>query len=140
MLLAIVIAAAVLLVAWNFQRLHHFGTDYNFSGSFQGSRYECRLGGLAGEQGALCMIGADELGLYLLPHPNPTRWFWIRRGKYDIFKQSLFIPWKDIGCRSGRVLLSDCIWFDLASRKIYLYVPKDIGEKLLMDAGRTIPA
>jgi hypothetical protein len=69
MLLAIVLAAAVLLVAWNFQRLNNFGRDCDFTGSFQGSRYECRLGGLGDDRRTLCMMGADEFGLYLLPHP-----------------------------------------------------------------------
>jgi hypothetical protein len=140
MLFALFIAAAVLLVAWNFQRLHGFASDYKFTGDFQRHRYECTLGGLAEGRGALCMIGADNFGLYLLPHPNPIRWFTFYPRGNQIFKQSLLIPWKDIGCRSGSVLLKDCIWFDLAARKIYLYVPKDIGEKLLTDAGHTIPA
>jgi hypothetical protein len=139
MLIAIVIAAAVLLVGWNFVRLSRFGSDYNFGGSFQGNRYECYLGGLGDGRSTLCFIGADAFGVYLLPHPKPARWFWGFRGRYDFFRQSLLIPWTDISCRSGKVLLKDCIWFDIASRKIYLYVPKDIGEKLLIDAGRKIP-
>jgi hypothetical protein len=143
MIIAIVIAAvaaAILLVGWNFVRLYKFGSDYNFAGSFQGNRYECSLGGLNEGHGTLCLIGADEYGVYLLPHPKPVRWLWGYPGGYQVFKQSLLIPWRDIGCRSGRVSFKDCIWFDLAPRKIYLYLSKDIGEKLLRDAGRTIPS
>jgi hypothetical protein len=139
-LIAIVVAAAVLLVGWNFVRLHKFGSDYNFVGSFSGNRYECMVGGINENHGTLCLIGADGYGLYLLPHPKPVRWFWGYPGRYQIFKQSVLIPWKDIGCRSGRVLLKDCIWFDLAPRRVYFYVPKDIGEKLLTDAARLIPS
>jgi hypothetical protein len=140
MLFAIFFAAAILLVAWNFQRLNNFDRDYKFTGDFQGHRYECTLGGLAEGRGVLCMIGADNFGLYLLPDPRPRRWLTFYPNGNQIFKKSLLIPWKDIGCRSGSVLLKDCIWFDLAPRRIYLYVPKDIGEKLLTDAGHAIPA
>ena len=135
----LVVAAAALLVGWNFRRLFRFASDYNFVGSFQGKRYECSLGGLNEGHGTLCLIGADECGLYLLPHPKPVRWLWGYPGGVQVFKKSLLIPWRDIGCRTGRVLFKDCIWFDLAERKIYLYVPKDIGEKLLSDGGRQTP-
>jgi hypothetical protein len=135
----IFIAAAVLLVGWNFQRLRKFARDYNFSGYFHGNRYECRLGGLTEGCGTLCLIGADDYGVYVLPHPKPVRWLWSFPGRHQIFKQSLLIPWRDINCRTGRVLFKDCIWFDLAPRKIYVHVPKDIGEKLLSDAGRKTP-
>jgi hypothetical protein len=135
-IVTLIAAAAVLLVGWNFQRLHRFASDYNFTGAFQGNRYECSLGGLNEGHGTWCLIGADEYGLYLLPSPKPVRWLWGYPGGRQVFKKSLLIPWTDIGCRTGRVLFKDCIWFDLAPRRIYLYVPKDIGEKLLSDAGR----
>jgi len=119
--------------------LYRFQTDYKFDGFFQGARYECKLGGLGDEHRTLCLIGADEFGLYLLPHPNPPRHWWAYPSQYRIFKKSLYIPWTDIRCRSGRVLLKDCIWFDLAPRRVYLYVPKDVGEKVLGDARRAVP-
>jgi hypothetical protein len=140
MLVSIAIAAIVLLIAWNFVRLYRFQTDYKFDGLFQGVRYECKLGGLGDEHRTLCLIGADEFGLYLLPHPNPPRHWWAYPSGYRIFKKSLYIPWTDIRCRYGRVLLKDCIWFDLKPRRVYLYVPKDVGEKVLVDARRQVPA
>jgi hypothetical protein len=30
--------------------------------------------------------------------------------------------------------------FEIPPRKIYFYIPKDIGDQLLLDAKRTIPA
>lgn len=139
MLVAIVVVLVVVLMGWNFARMYNFETDYRFSGYFQGNRYECVLGGLSQEHDTLCFIGADEQGLYLLPHPKPARTWWNYQRRRQILKKSLLIPWRDISCRSGRVLLKDCIWFDLAPRKIYLYVPKDIGEKLLADARVMVP-
>jgi hypothetical protein len=136
MLIVIVIALVVLLVGWNFLRLHGFDKDYRFAGSFQGNRYECNVGGFSEERDTLCFMGADTTGLYLLPHPKPIRWFWGYRG---VFKNSLFIPWTDLGYRSGKALLKECVWFEIASRKIYFCVPKEVGEKLLNDAGRGIP-
>ncbi len=134
----LIAAAAALLVGWNVQRLNRFLSDYNFTGLFQGNSYECSLGGLSDGHFTLCLIGADQYGLYLLPHPKRVRW-WAGYPRREVFKKSLLIPWTDIGCRTGKVLFKDCIWFDLAPRRIYLYVPKDIGEKMLSDAKRTIP-
>lgn len=139
MLVSLAVAAMVLLVAWNFVRVYRFQADYNFDGFFQGTRYECRIGGLDEDGGTLGFIGADEFGLYLLPHPQTDRRWWAYPRGFRIFKKSLYIPWTDIRCRSGRVLLKDCIWFDLAPRRVYLYVPKDVGEKVLTDARRQIP-
>jgi hypothetical protein len=137
MLVAIIIIAVVTLVAWNFFRFYTFYRDYRFDGSFQGQSRECMIGGLNLEARTLCMIGADKTGLYLLSHPKPRRIFW--GYGYAVFKKRLFIPWEDISCRSGNSLLKKCIWFDLAPRRMYLDVPKDIGEQLLEDAGRKIP-
>lgn len=140
MLLAIVIVLVVVLMGWNFARMYNFETDYRFFGYFQGNRYECLLGGLSQEHGTLCFIGADEQGLYLLPHPKPALTWWNYQWRRQVLNKSLLIPWRDINCRAGKVLLKDCIWFDLARRKIYLYVPKDIGERLLTDARLMIAA
>jgi len=137
-LVAIFVVLVVVLMGWNFARMYNFETDYRFSGYFQGKRYECVLGGLNQEHGTICFIGTDEQGLYLLPHPKPAFSWWKQRRR-QVLKKSLLIPWRDINCRAGRVLLKDCIWFDLPPRKIYLYVPRDIGEKLLTDARVIIP-
>ncbi|MFZ0818239.1 MAG: hypothetical protein WAM78_22115 [Candidatus Sulfotelmatobacter sp.] len=142
MRIAIVIAAVVCLLVWNIRRLFGFQRDYKFDGNFAGKRYECRIGGLGEAPGLLCLMGADANGLYLLPHAKLTRSLWSYLGngsRHQVFKKSLFIPWTDMGYRSGKVLLKECIWFDLPARKIYLYVAKDIGEKLLNDAGRGMP-
>jgi hypothetical protein len=137
MLAAILIAAAICLYVWNIRRVLGFQRDYRYDGYFSGRQYECRVGGLSESRGTLCVMGADAYGLYLLPHPKPARSLW--RYRDEVFKKSLFIPWADLGCRLGRVLLKDCVWFDLSARKVYFYVAKDIGEKLLNDAGRKIP-
>ena len=133
MLIAVIVVLVVVLMGWNIARMYNFETDYRFSGYFQGTRYDCVVGGLNSEYGTICFVGADEQGLYLLPHPTPAFSWWKSQHR-RVLKKSLLIPWRDISCRAGRVLLKDCIWFDLAPRKVYLYVPKDIGEKLLTDA------
>ena len=138
MLFAILCAVAAALLLWNINRWRSFLGDYQYPGVFQGHQYECRVGGLDQESRVLCMIGADESGLYLLPHPKKIRWYLGDSRGNKIFKKSLRIPWQDIACRYARVLFEDCIRFDLAPRKTYLYVPKDMGEKLLADAGRKI--
>jgi hypothetical protein len=142
MRIAIIIAAVVGLLVWNIRRLLGFQRDYKYDGDFAGKRYECRIGGLGEGPGLLCFMGADANGLYLLPHEKLARSFWSylgNRSRHEGFRKSLFIPWADMGYRSGRVLLKDCVWFELPTRKIYLYVEKDIGEQLLNDAGRGMP-
>jgi hypothetical protein len=83
------------------------------------------------------LLGADANGLYPLPHAKPAFSLWRRRA--GVFKKALFIPWTDLGYRRGKALFKECVWFDLAARKVYFYVPTDVGEKLLNDAGRGIP-
>jgi len=129
--------AAVLLVLWNVRNQNSFERDYAFHGSFQGTRYECLVGGLATDHRMLCMAGADRSGIYFLPHPKRQSFF--QSSHRGIFKKSLFIPWQDMSYSSKRVLLTDCIWFDLSPRKVWIYVPKEVGEKLLTDAHREIP-
>jgi hypothetical protein len=142
MLIAIVIAAVVCLLVWNIRRMVGFGRDYKYDGEFAGKRYECRLGGLSDGHSVLCFMGADANGLYLLPHPKPERSFWSYLGnnyRYEVFRKSLFIPWTDLGCRHGKAVLKECVWFDLPARRVYFYVAKDVGEQLLNDAGRGMP-
>ena len=132
-----VVIAAVVLIGWNFINQSSFYSDCAFAGSFGGNRYECMLGGLNQETRVLCLMGADESGVYILSHPKPGRPFW----GYGtaVFKGSLFIPWQDIECTPGDTFpFKDSIWFKLASRRIYLYLAKEIGEKLLADARRKI--
>lgn len=139
MFIAVILTATALLISWDYIRLHRFERDYEFPGLFGGRRYECRLGGLRSEHCVLCFIGSDMSGIYLLPHPKPNRRFLGCQIGEDVLKKSILIPWTDIHCRSGRGFLKHNISFDIPSRKIFLYVPRDIGEKLLTDAGRSVP-
>ncbi len=129
--------AAALLVLWNVRNYNGFERAYAYQGSFPGERYECLVGGLYSEDRVLCMAGADRAGIYFLPHPKPQRLF--QNSGYPIFKKSFFIPWQDMNYCSKKVLFKDCIWFDLSPRKIWIYVPREVGEKLLADAHREIP-
>jgi hypothetical protein len=141
MRIAILIAAVICLYLWNIRRVLGFERGYKYDGNFAGNRYECRVGGFDEGLGLLCFMGADAGGLYVLSHPRARRsvWSYLWNRRYEVFRKSLFIPWTDLGYRAGRVLLKDCIWFDLPARRVYFYVPKDVGEKLLNDAGRGMP-
>jgi hypothetical protein len=70
----------------------------------------------------------------LLSHPDGKGWGW----RYGVggFKKNLQIPWSDVECRPKIVLLKECMWFEVPSRKIYFYIPREIGDKLLIDAGK----
>lgn len=137
-IVAIVAVAAIFLVGRSWQTQSRFHRDYADDGAFVGSRYECALGGLNLEGPMLCMIGADPFRLYLLPHPKPRGPF--GRFQFNVLKQALSIPWRDIECRKGRVSpVRTGIWFRIESRRVFLHVSKEIGAKLLADAHRPIP-
>ena len=137
MLLPIILAAAVLLMLWNIRNQRSFERDYSYDGSFAGQRYECIVGGLNSEHRMWCMAGADRSGIYFLPSPKNQNLFW--NSGLGVFKKSLLIPWQDIAYCSKRVLFKDCIWFDLSPRKVWIYVPRETGEKLLIDGHREVP-
>src|SRR6202142_4047294 len=101
-IILVVIVAGVLLTVWNFFNQSNFYRDYFYDGYFTGRRYECMVGGLNPEARTLCFMGADELGVYILPHPKPRKLFW-GDGCY-IFKKSVLIPWKEIECSTGKIL------------------------------------
>jgi hypothetical protein len=97
------------------------------------------VGGLDLEHGTLCVVGADESGIYLLKHPESDRFSWNIKGGHRVFRRDLLIPWKAFSYRAGKVLFKECLWLEMPSRRIYLHVPKDVGEKLLEDARRDYP-
>ena len=133
---AIFFVAALFLVGWNFRRLKRFRTDYRFTGFFPGTTYECVVGGLDTEHGTLCMVGADTSGIYLLSHPKPRGLLWLLESRHRVLKQNLLLPWDDLNYRTGKMLLKDCLWLEMPSRRIYLHVPKDSGAQILKDGGR----
>ena len=137
MILPIILAAAVLLMLWNVRNQLSFERDYSYHGSFAGQGYECVVGGLNSERRMWCIAGADRCGIYFLPHPKKQNLFW--NSGIGASKKSLRIPWQDVTYCCKRVLFKDCIWFDLSPRKVWIYVPREIGEKLLIDGYREVP-
>jgi hypothetical protein len=146
MTLVLVIAVCVMAAAlmfWNIGVLRRFQSDYRYIGEFHGQRYECVLRFANMESGIWCFLGADASALYLLTASNRKRPWW--SSSYTgvsnkIFKTDLRIPWTDLGWKEKRILLKDCVWFEIPAKKIYFTVPRDVGDQLLVDAGRKIPA
>lgn len=128
----------IALTLWNSANWYGFVSGYRYNSEFQGTRYECRLRFATAECDSQCFIGANEAGLYVLKHPASKGWWW----KYGAmgFNMNLEIPWSDLAYRPATVLFKDCMRFEIPPRKIYFYIPKDIGDQLLLDAKRTIPA
>lgn len=141
----IVIAVSVMTVAliwWNAGIIRRFNSDYRYDGEFHGNRHECAVRFANSESGIWCFLGADTSALYLLTASERKRpwWTWSDRGTaHEIFRTDLRIPWSDLDWREKRILLKDCIWFEIPARKICFYVSRDVGDKLLVDAGRKIP-
>ena len=127
----------VALTFWNAANWYGLVSGYRYNGEFQGKRYECGLRFATSECDSLCFIGANESGLYLLYHPASKGWWW----KYGAggFNKNLEIPWGDLDYRPVTMLFKDCMRFEVPARKIYFYIPKGIGDQLLIDAKRNIP-
>ena len=138
MTLAIVIVGVIglALTFWNAVNWYGFESGYRYNAEFQGKRFECPLRFANSECGSRCFIGANGSGLYLLSHPARKGWWW-RYGAVG-FNKNLQIPWSDLECRAGTMLLKKCMWFDIPSRKTHFCIAKDIGNKLLIDAGRPL--
>ena len=56
----------------------------------------------------------------------------------QVFKTDLRIPWTDLGWQEKSILVNTCVWFEIPDKKIYFYVPLDVGDRILVDAGRKI--
>ena len=76
--------------------------------------------------------------LYLLTPPKRKISWWSNRGARGFLRMNLRIPWSDLDWREKTIMFKDCIWFEIPAKKIYFYVPRDVGDKLLVDAGRKI--
>jgi hypothetical protein len=140
--IAVFVLAAVLMF-WNAGVMRRFKRDYRYDGEFHGQRYECVMRFANIESGMWCFLGADATALYLLTASDRKRRWWASSYtgvSNEIFKTDLRLPWTDLGWQEKTILLKDCVWFEIPAKKIYFYVPKDVGDKLLVDAGRKIQA
>jgi hypothetical protein len=131
---------AIALVLWNVGIVWRFQNDYRYDGEFQGQRYECIVQFANSEYGTRCSLGADEWALYLLAVPKRKVPWWKNRTARSFFRANLRIPWSDLDWREKRIVLKNCIWFEIPPKRIYFYGPRDVGDKLLVDAGRKIPS
>jgi len=130
---------AVALMFWNAGIMRKFKSDYRYYGEFHGKRYECILTFANVKSGILCSLGAaNASALCLLTPPQSKRSWWSSRGAHELFETDLKLPWNDLGWREKRIFPKDYVWFELPASKIYFYVSKDVGHKLLIDAERMI--
>jgi hypothetical protein len=132
----------VALVWWNAGILRRFKNDYRYDGEFHGNRYECVVRFANSESGIWCFLGADTAALYLLSDSARKRSWWTwnyRSTAREFLGTDLRIPWSDLDWREKGIFIKDCIWFEIPAGKIYFYVSREVGDKLLVDAGRKIP-
>jgi hypothetical protein len=141
-MIAVFVLAAVLM-AWNIGVMRRFQNDYRYDGAFHGQRYECVLRFANMDHGFWCFLGADASALYLLTASNRKRRWWASSPlgvSNKIFKTDIRIPWTDLGWQEKTIVLKNCVWFEIPGKKIYFYAPVEVGNKLLIDAGRKIPS
>lgn len=134
----VVWAIAIPLMIWNYRIVTRFENSYRYDSEFPGARYDCQLRFANTEFYELCSVGADQSALYLLPAAN-QHIPWLGSNREMIFKKKLRIPWTDLQYRFKRITFKECVWFEIPERKIYFYIPKDVGERALTDAGRAVP-
>jgi hypothetical protein len=138
----VLVGLGFLLVVWRAAKIRGFQREFQFEGEFPGQPYECQLRSTDAESPVQCRIGATDTFLYLMPPQGQTRkrWWAVTYGDFQGFsKTSLRIPWSDLQWRAGRMFFKEVIWFENRPRQFYVYVPRAIGEKVLIDAGRDIP-
>ncbi len=140
---AIAFAAAIALVLWNVFRVRAYQRDYRFDGLFKGTLHDCQLGVSSAEELFYCRIGATEDALFLMAlardDERNRRKFWGYDHNFRRFSPTdLRIPWQDLECRVGKLFLKDVLWFENHPRRLYLYVPQEVGERVLKDAGRRV--
>lgn len=140
LIVILVSAMAVALVLWNAGIVRRFNNDYRYAAEFQGQSNECIVRFANSEYGTRCLLGADASALYLLAVPKRKVSWWKNRAAHSFFRANLRIPWSDLDWREKTIMFKDCIWFEIPAKKIYFYVPRDVGDKLLVDAGRKIPS
>lgn len=137
-------AAAAALMIWNVTRIRGYQRDWGYEGEIPGTYYPCDLRSADSEFPMQCRIGASDSAFYLMADPQalPTRTAF-RRGKYgsfqSLFKSGLRVPWNELSWRGGSMFLKEVIWFENRRRRFFVYVPREIGEKVIRDAGREPP-
>jgi len=131
----LVFALGVALTLWFARKMRDFLNDYSYLGAFAGQRYDCMLRFAGSEYDTPCAVGADSSALYLFASSSYKRRWWAR-GRTRMLKQALRIPWTDLQWQESRILFKEVIRFEVTGRKIYFFIPKEIGTKVLADAGQ----
>ena len=103
----------------------------------------CVYGITVGEESnILCLVGANETGLYLT-RPTGVKSTWTRgdwkKGHAVLLKAPIFIPWSALSYCRKSFLWKDCIRFDVPSNKSYFYIPLPDAEKLFRAAAKRLP-
>jgi hypothetical protein len=57
----------------------------------------------------------------------------------EIFQTERRIPWAKLGWKENPIFLKECMGLKFPRKAFIFTVPKDIGAKILIDAGRNIP-
>ncbi|MGA8273907.1 MAG: hypothetical protein WB919_20255 [Candidatus Sulfotelmatobacter sp.] len=141
----VVLVFGIFLMLWNIARMRGVQRDYSYEGEFPGNHYLCDLRSAGTESTIRCQIGASDSALYLMADPETQAKLSWRPWKVQnwdfraLSNTNLRIPCTDLQYRTGKMFFRDVIWFENRSRRFYVYVPREIGDKLLIDAGRAVP-
>jgi hypothetical protein len=145
-IILVVAGLGALLTLRNLSRRRSFQRDYGFQGEFPGKYYACEVRISDAEAASRCRIGATDSALYLMADPEVQRnakWRMWQYRDWDfraISNTDLRIPWNDLHCKAGKVFFKDVIWFQIPTRRFDVYVSREIGERILADGRREIPA
>ncbi len=141
--LLIVFGVGLGMFVWNILRIRAYRQQFRYEGRFEGIVHECLLGCAWPEGLIFCRIGANRDALFLMApppdDPGNRRPLLGHNRRFSRFSASdLRIPWQELKCRRGRMLLKDVLWFENPEKRFSLYVPFEIGRALLQDASRAL--
>jgi hypothetical protein len=118
-------------------RMQRLQREFGFAGGFPGAGYESVVTFAHAESGYRCRAGADAEALYLIAPADRGRRGGFGGEATEPLRSDLRIPWNQMETRPGNVFLKKILWFHLRARGLSFYMPSDVGERLLADAGRS---
>jgi hypothetical protein len=135
---AVLAVVALLFYGWYRNDLRRLTRDFARQQPFDGKLHACLVRFPLDDTKTDCLLGANDAGLYMTSSSaalkSNGRW----SVRYYVIRTPLFIPWSCVQVGDAKFPLRGYFRFSVPSNKATFFVPREIGERLLGDAGRTL--
>jgi hypothetical protein len=135
---AILLAIGLVIYGWHRNDLRRLTRDFASQLPFDGALEECLVRFSLDDASTDCVLGANNEGLYMSSSTaaleNNRRWSF----RYYVLRTPLFIPWNRLDIRDARFPLRGHLRFTVPSNKAIFFVPREIGQRLLKEVGRSM--